>query len=152
MNAQRNQSSKGRSGIPIAVIIGGIALLAAVFFIFFIYRPLPGPVQPGHESGTDGTDSKKDSAISALTPAPATEPAEALSPTPIVFPAPTAAPGSAFRFLDESVGYDAIAIGFRKGDEELASLVSGAIEALVLDGTYDKLGEMCFTSPNLICT
>ena len=141
VNAQGNQNSKGRCWIPTAVIVGGIALLAAVFFIFFIYRPLPGPVHPGHESGTDGTDSKKDSAISALTPAPATDPAETAIPAPIVIPAPTAAPGSAFRFLDESVGYDSIAIGFRKGDEELASLVSGAIEALVLDGTYDKLGE-----------
>ena len=141
VNAQGNQNSKGRSGIPTAVIVGGIALLAAVFFIFFIYRPLPGPVQPGHESGTDGTDSKKDSAISALTPAPATDPAATVTPAPAVIHAPTVDGTSDFRFLDESVGYDAIAIGFRKGDEELASLVSGAIEALVLDGTYDKLGE-----------
>lgn len=43
-------------------------------------------------------------------------------------------------FLDEDLGVESYAIGFRKGDEELAKTVSGAVKALVLDGTYDKIG------------
>lgn len=44
-------------------------------------------------------------------------------------------------FLDETLGVESYAIGFRIGDEELAEQVSGAVQALVLDGTYEKIGE-----------
>ena len=44
-------------------------------------------------------------------------------------------------FLDETLGVESYAIGFRVGDEELAEQVSGAVQALVLDGTYEKIGE-----------
>ena len=44
-------------------------------------------------------------------------------------------------FLDETLGVESYAIGFRKGDDELAKTVSGAYKALVLDGTYAKIGE-----------
>ena len=40
-------------------------------------------------------------------------------------------------FLDETLGVESYAIGFRVGDQELADTVSGAVQALVLNGTYD---------------
>jgi len=46
-----------------------------------------------------------------------------------------------YGFLDETLGVESYAIGFRIGDEELAETVSGAVQALVLNGTYDKIGE-----------
>ncbi len=46
-----------------------------------------------------------------------------------------------YRFLDEDLGAESYAIGFRVGDTELAETVSGAVKALVLDGTYAKIGE-----------
>lgn len=50
--------------------------------------------------------------------------------------------GSAkYVFLEEDLGVESYAIGFRVGDEELAEQVSGAVQALVLDGTYAKIGE-----------
>lgn len=44
-------------------------------------------------------------------------------------------------FLDEELGTESYAIGFRQGDEELAKTVTGAVMALVKDGTYAKIGE-----------
>ena len=49
--------------------------------------------------------------------------------------------GASYVFLDEDLGVESYAIGFRVGDEELAETVSGAVQALVLNGTYDKIGE-----------
>ena len=49
--------------------------------------------------------------------------------------------GGEYVFLDETLGVESYAIGFRKGDDELAATVSGAVKALVLDGTYAKIGE-----------
>ncbi|MBP5272995.1 MAG: transporter substrate-binding domain-containing protein [Clostridia bacterium] len=50
--------------------------------------------------------------------------------------------GSAeYVFLEEEMGTESYAIGFRQGDEELANTVSGAVMALVKDGTYAKIGE-----------
>ena len=46
-----------------------------------------------------------------------------------------------FVFLDEELGVESYAIGFRMDDQELADTVSGAVKAMVLDGTYDKIGE-----------
>lgn len=44
-------------------------------------------------------------------------------------------------FLEEELGVETYAIGFRPGDEKLAETVSGAVKALVLDGTYAAIGE-----------
>ena len=49
--------------------------------------------------------------------------------------------GVTYQFLDETLGVESYAIGFRLGDEELAQTVSGAVQALVLNGTYDAIGE-----------
>ena len=46
-----------------------------------------------------------------------------------------------YQFIEETLGVESYAIGFRLGDEELAQTVSGAVQALVLNGTYDKIGE-----------
>ena len=46
-----------------------------------------------------------------------------------------------YGFLDENLGVESYAIGFRKGDQALADQVSGALKALVKDGTYAKIGE-----------
>lgn len=51
-----------------------------------------------------------------------------------------AASDAAYVFLDESLGVESYAIGFRVGDEELAQTVSGAVQALVLNGKYDEIG------------
>ena len=44
-------------------------------------------------------------------------------------------------FLDETLGVESYAIGFRVGDQELADTVSGAVQALVLNGIYDEIGQ-----------
>ena len=44
-------------------------------------------------------------------------------------------------FLKEEMGTESYAIGFKKGNEELAKTVTGAVYALVKDGTYAKIGE-----------
>jgi len=46
-----------------------------------------------------------------------------------------------YQFLEETLGVESYAIGFRVGDEELANTVSGAVQALVLNGTYAEIGE-----------
>jgi len=46
-----------------------------------------------------------------------------------------------YQFIDETLGVESYAIGFRIGDEELAQTVSGAVQALVLNGTYEAIGE-----------
>ena len=51
-----------------------------------------------------------------------------------------AASDSAYVFLDETLGVESYAIGFRVGEEELANTVSGAVQALVLNGKYDEIG------------
>ena len=40
-----------------------------------------------------------------------------------------------YGFLEEDLGVESYAIGFRIGDDELAKTVSGAVQALVLNGT-----------------
>ena len=44
-------------------------------------------------------------------------------------------------FLDEDLGSEQYGIGFRKDDTELCEKVNAALEALVEDGTYDKIGQ-----------
>ena len=46
-----------------------------------------------------------------------------------------------FIFLDEELGVESYAIGYRMDDQELADTVSGAVKAMVKDGTYEKIGE-----------
>lgn len=52
----------------------------------------------------------------------------------------TATSDAPYVFLEEELGVESYAIGFRQGDEDLAKTVSGAVQALVLDGTYEKIG------------
>ena len=44
-------------------------------------------------------------------------------------------------FLDEALGSEQYAIGFRKDDTELCDLVNAALDALVEDGTYETIGQ-----------
>ena len=46
-----------------------------------------------------------------------------------------------YKFLDEVLGSEQYGIGFRKDDTELCEKVNAALEALVEDGTYDKIGQ-----------
>jgi len=46
-----------------------------------------------------------------------------------------------YSFLSEDLGVESYAIGFRIGDDALAEQVSGAVKALVKNGTYAKIGE-----------
>ena len=46
-----------------------------------------------------------------------------------------------YKFLDEVLGSEQYGIGFRKDDVELCDKVNAALEALVEDGTYDKIGQ-----------
>ena len=48
---------------------------------------------------------------------------------------------SGYKFLDEDLGVESYAIGFRKGDDALAEQVNGAVKALVKNGTYVKLED-----------
>lgn len=44
-------------------------------------------------------------------------------------------------YLDEELGSEQYAIGFRKDDTELCEKVNAALDALVADGTYDEIGK-----------
>ena len=46
-----------------------------------------------------------------------------------------------YRFLDEDLGVESYAIGFRVGDDALAEQVNGAVKALVKNGAYAKIAE-----------
>ena len=46
-----------------------------------------------------------------------------------------------YKFLDEELGSEQYAIGFRKGDTELCEKINAALDALVADGTYDAIGQ-----------
>ena len=46
-----------------------------------------------------------------------------------------------YGFLEETLSVESYAIGFRMGDDELAETVSGAVQALVLNGTFDEIGK-----------
>jgi len=46
-----------------------------------------------------------------------------------------------FRFLDEELGVETYAIGFRKGDQELRDAVNDAIKVLSENGTIAKIAE-----------
>ena len=46
-----------------------------------------------------------------------------------------------YGFLEETLGVESYAIGFRIGDTELAETVSGAVQALVLNGTFEEIGK-----------
>ena len=50
-------------------------------------------------------------------------------------------PEAAYVFLDEKLGIESYAIGFRKDDKELADQVTAAYKALVKNGTYAEIGE-----------
>ncbi|MCD7769483.1 MAG: transporter substrate-binding domain-containing protein [Oscillospiraceae bacterium] len=46
-----------------------------------------------------------------------------------------------YTFLEETLGSEQYAIGFRLGDDELAEQVNEALMALVENGTYDEIGQ-----------
>ena len=46
-----------------------------------------------------------------------------------------------YGFLNETLGVESYAIGFRMEDQELADTVSAAVKAMVMDGTYEEIGE-----------
>ena len=46
-----------------------------------------------------------------------------------------------YEFLEEELGSEQYAIGFRKGDTELCDKINAALDALVADGTYDAIGQ-----------
>ncbi len=54
-------------------------------------------------------------------------------------------------FLEETMGTESYAIGFRIGDEELAETVSGAVQAMVLNGTYAAIGEKYESIKDYLC-
>ena len=46
-----------------------------------------------------------------------------------------------YMFLDEELGSEQYAIGFRKGETELCDKINAALDALAADGTYDEIGQ-----------
>lgn len=54
-------------------------------------------------------------------------------------------------FLDEELGSEQYGIGFRKEDTELRDKVNAALDALVADGTYDKIGQKYPEIYNYLC-
>jgi len=48
---------------------------------------------------------------------------------------------SGYKFLDEALGSEQYAIGFRKGDTELCDQINAALDALVANGKYDEIGK-----------
>lgn len=79
------------------------------------------------------TPAAETAAPAAETTAPA---AETTAPA-----AETTEKAAGFQFLDEKLGVESYAIGFRKGDDALAEQVNGAVKALVKNGTFDKIAE-----------
>ena len=58
---------------------------------------------------------------------------------------------SGYKFLDEVLGSEQYGIGFRKGDTELRDKVNSALDELVKDGTYDKIGKKYPEIYNYLC-
>ncbi|MBO4904611.1 MAG: transporter substrate-binding domain-containing protein [Lachnospiraceae bacterium] len=56
-----------------------------------------------------------------------------------------------FCFLDEMLGSEQYAIGFRKDDTELRDTVNQALDELVADGTYAKIGEKYPEIKDFLC-
>ena len=77
---------------------------------------------------------------SASSPEPAASAASEAAEAAASETAEAPATAAKYVFLDETLGVESSAIGFRTGEEELAETVSGAVQALVLNGTYDKIG------------
>jgi len=82
----------------------------------------------------------KPAATEPAAPAASSETASPAEPAPAAEPA--AEPAAAgYKFLDENLGVESYAIGFRKGDNALMEQVTAAVKALVKNGTYDKIAE-----------
>jgi polar amino acid transport system substrate-binding protein len=56
-----------------------------------------------------------------------------------------------FCFLDEMLGSEQYGIGFRKDDTELRDTVNKALDELVADGTYAKIGEKYPEIKDFLC-
>ena len=46
-----------------------------------------------------------------------------------------------YKYLDEELGSEQYAIGFRKDDQELCDKINAALDELAANGTYEKIGE-----------
>lgn len=166
----RKSADYSRKILPLLLvfIIGFSAVLGIVFLLrinrtnnymaFIASDDSSLPEESYEDSGEDGQ--AKENVITA-TPTPTQTPTSVHSLTPkptidstSVFATSSAAP---YRFLDEELGRESFAIGFRKGEEDLAETVSGAVLALVLDGTYDRIsnkypgikGSMCLKADDI---
>lgn len=56
----------------------------------------------------------------------------------------TAEDAEQWRILDENLGEEEYAIGFRKGDTEMAEAVNAALKEMVEDGTFAEISEKWF--------
>ena len=56
-----------------------------------------------------------------------------------------------YKFLDEMLGSEQYAIGFRKDDTELRDTINKALDDLVADGTYAKIGEKYPEIKDFLC-
>lgn len=56
----------------------------------------------------------------------------------------TSSDSSAYRLLDENLGEEEYAIGFKKDNTELTEAVNGALKEIVADGTFAKISEKWF--------
>ena len=56
-----------------------------------------------------------------------------------------------YKFLDEMLGSEQYAIGFRKEDTELRDTINKALDDLVADGTYAKIGEKYPEIKDFLC-
>ena len=56
-----------------------------------------------------------------------------------------------YGYLDEELGSEQYAIGFRKEDTELCDQINAALDALVADGTYDAIGQKYPEIYNYLC-
>lgn len=52
--------------------------------------------------------------------------------------------GSIYGVLDEDLGAESMAVGFRKGDDELRELINEGLRELKEDGTYDEIVKKWF--------
>ena len=56
-----------------------------------------------------------------------------------------------YTFLDEALGSEQYGIGFRKDDTELRDTINKALDDLVADGTYAKIGEKYPEIKDFLC-
>ena len=55
-----------------------------------------------------------------------------------------------FKILDESLNAEQYAVGFKKGNEELAQIVNADLQVLLENGTFDELAEK-YELTDMVC-